>query len=310
MGSGRSDVATLASRARLREEQSEVTRRFSPVSWAVLAFVVVGPIGGILCLSTETRSSAPTAVGACLILLAVILVAKPIWDAVKPNVNRRASGEEAVRVYLRSVKMGWWKGAWSCLSNEARQGAVAQRPAIDTLAIDRESVAIKDRRDLKAIWNDFISGGRSILEIETGPLEAAGEDAARVRVRLVVDFNVNRAPYGSKARQGVGIFDKGFTRQVFVGRWPVYRRDGRWYVLDAGLPDDFKGERTDVVYPQCQVVRRDTAANSPDLPSLESSKFDQEVEAFWQSCANGDTSRATPQVCPSLPVAFTHGDPG
>lgn len=247
MSAGSTPAATLAARARQRQEQTDAVGKFSAASWICLAYTVLGPAVGVTCLSIQSSSNTPSAIGAVLIFAAVFTLVKVLWDLTKPNVSRRNTPADAVSAYLRALRMGWWAGAWACLSGDARSGGLARRPSITLLAIDPESAQLNRPADLKSVWRDFVSGGRRITRVEVRGTHQEGEDLATVTMDLELQFNVNRAPYGSKAREGVGLLDKGFTNVALTGSWPVYCRDGRWYVLDAGLPADIRSARTDLV---------------------------------------------------------------
>ena len=50
------------------------------------------------------------------------------------------------------------------------------------------------------------------------------------------------AGVGSKARKGGAVLRNQNMVRI-AARWPVYRRDGQWYMLCAGLPEGFKAAR-------------------------------------------------------------------
>ncbi|HEX7899976.1 MAG TPA: hypothetical protein VF950_19575 [Planctomycetota bacterium] len=241
-------LAGLAEKALTKPEEASAPPRIGPLSKGIgIAGAVAVAVGiALLCLVHMTSLAEKPKVGGPLqsagllgILVGPFLMIKLIYDLNKPSVAQRSQPAMALRAYLLSVRCGWWSGAAACLSWSAKEGSPARRQELPALDLDAIEVPIHDPSDLRDYWGGLLGGGRE-LSIDSVKAEPAGDDRAMVRGTLTVTIDLNKA--GARAREG-GRLIRNKNEVTFSGAWCAYRRDGLWYLLEAGLPEGTRIDR-------------------------------------------------------------------
>ncbi len=227
----------MVARAKSRPETLEPVRKFSRWTWVGFWTMVGAPVAGVLGLLAFRKPEEGLLVAVPMFLLAGIALARVIYDLTKPGEANRADPRTAVRAFFRSIAMGWWGGAESFLSWSAQEGISGRRPAIPLLNIESGPVSVGGRPGILEAWRCFTREGRSISGVSVGAPEADGPDAAWLPVELTLSYDIHRAPYGSPARMESGMV-RSHVHVRLTARWPVYRQDNRWFVLDPLIPAD------------------------------------------------------------------------
>ena len=202
-------------------------------SYRLLAFLL-GPVAGLVTV-------------AVLIKIAI--------EAFSGSPKHRVTPQQAVKCYIDMVKQQRWPEAVSCLSWVARNGSKVIRPAIPEIDLVQATFCIQRPADLKSYWADLDGGqklrGSRKMRCKVLGVESATDSTALVRVRLTVALDLATAKIGGSAWKSAPVVDTLLASAPFapalgfnwVGNgvsfsWPVYRRDGQWYLLQVGLPSE------------------------------------------------------------------------
>ena len=102
--------------------------------------------------------------------------------------------------------------------------------------------------DLANYWGDLTPSNLGLfspsrkLTYGVREPEKVREGVTIVPVELLITLDLRATGIGSKARKG-GVRIRGKNAVRIVGCWPVYERDGLWYLLGAGIPEGSKAAR-------------------------------------------------------------------
>jgi hypothetical protein len=186
-------------------------------------------------------------------ILTLAVLIKIAIEAFSGSPRHRDTPQKAVECYISMVKQQRWPEALSCLSWLARNGQNVIRPAIPEIDLARAAFRIQRPADLKSYWAD-LGGGQKLrgsrnMNCQVLGVEFATESSALVRVRISVMLDLATAALGGSAWKSASATDTLLASAPFVPAlgcnwvgngasysWPVYRRDGQWYLLQVGLP--------------------------------------------------------------------------
>jgi hypothetical protein len=239
---GHERLDRLMKKALEKQEDPTTPSRWTKVSKAFGIAGLVAVVGGIalVVLVTTTSLAEQPKVGGPIqgagmlgILLGPFFMIKFIYDLNKPAVADRSAPERSLHAYLQSVRAAWWAGAFSCLSWSAKDGSVARRDDLAALDLEETTISILSPVDLRDYWVQLLIGGRQ-LSVDRVRTTRVGEDRALLNAELIVTIDLNNA--GSRAREG-GALIRNKNVVQFNGTWCAYRREGLWYLLEAGLPE-------------------------------------------------------------------------
>ena len=206
------EYAELIKTAMTRPEDAKAPGRVAPTT-------VVALLVGVALIGLGTR------LGEIRILiflvggvLSVASVVKLLVDALQPPYDERPTPERAVKAYIAGVQRGRWAGAFACLSWVARDRRM-KLPAIAEVDVSAASVAPVDPDALGRYWAPFQGMARA-LTAEIRDVKAVSETLAIVTVDMKTEI----------LRVGGGR-----TSVAFCLAWPLYVREGRWYLIFGGL---------------------------------------------------------------------------
>jgi hypothetical protein len=185
-------------------------------------------------------------------LLTLATLIKIALEAFSGSPRNRETPEQAVACYIAMIQQQRWPEAMSCLSWIVTDGRDVLRPAIPEVDLAPAAFSLRSPADLGNYWRDFITGqalrGARRMACEILGVEKTSESSALVRVRFSLELNLATAAIGSEAwkrasvaRLLASVPGAGDSAPVPVGNilmfpWPVYRTQGRWYLLQVGFP--------------------------------------------------------------------------
>lgn len=210
---------------------------------------VVGLIGGaislVLCLTAEKESAIRVLSLLGIGVLGIMAVAgffKLLTELFRVSPRDRTTPEKALKAYLGSVNQQRWKAAFSCLSWAAKDGRDVMRPAMLEVELAEQTFQIRQAGDVREYWSDFVgmlkARGKRSFSYKLSAARRVSESVAIVPMGGSISMDTSTASLTSEVvrRHGPGALIK----VTFTCVWPVYERDGLWYLLMAGFPANFK----------------------------------------------------------------------
>ncbi len=151
-------------------------------------------------------------------VLAVAGALKLANEARQPSYDHRPTPERAVLAYIAGIEQGRWDGAFACLSWVVRDRRMRLPPMVE-VDVSAASVAPADPDALERYWAPFRGLSRSLTADIRGV-----KSVSDTLVIATVDMKAEVLRAGG-----------GGTSVAFCVAWPLYNRDGRWYLLSGGL---------------------------------------------------------------------------
>jgi hypothetical protein len=153
---------------------------------------IVFLILSILCVAFLATGESWAVMGIAFgLLIFPIFIVVAIRDLLAPNPRGRATSEQAVACYLKSVRRERYKAAWACLSEQARNNDVPL-PTKPNEPVSPQTTTLRDSTSVKTYWRSlcgkpgsFDTSRRRIAALKIGPAQGSGP----VR-RHVVGFRV------------------------------------------------------------------------------------------------------------------------
>jgi len=242
-GGSRESILALAAEAAKRPEDPNAPGKFALSTLVTLA---VGAVGLLVCLILVRVGLGPNTflAGLGAAVMGVVTVAgllKVLYEAVQTSPRDRTTPEKAIKAYFGSLKQLRWDAAASCLSWAAKRGTEIVRPAMPDVDLAEARFRISSEKELADYWYDFVgrfkSRGSRSLSCRAASTKQISDDVAYVVVEARVTIDLRTAALGGEARSRRE-FLSSVNAVSCSGRWPVYRRDGMWYLLSAGFPGD------------------------------------------------------------------------
>ncbi|MHC4252241.1 MAG: hypothetical protein ACYS9X_24245 [Planctomycetota bacterium] len=246
----RARALALAEKAVSRPEDPTAPGKFMASTIATLAVCVGGGLVAlvvVLLMEPEAPYRFLVGLGAVVLGLGALAgLLKFVGEAIQTSPRDRTTPEKALKAFLYSLEQLRWPAASACLSWAAKDGDEIGRPAMPDIDLEEARFTISGQGDLATYWNDFVgrfkSRGSRRLRYKVRSAKELSDTVALVPVEVGITLDMNTAALGGEARKRRG-FMSGFNSVRVNCRWPVYKREGLWYLLAAGLPEDMKVAR-------------------------------------------------------------------
>jgi hypothetical protein len=178
-------------------------------------------------------------------------------DLLSPSARARRSPEQALRCYLRSVKIGHWKAAHAALGDPARNESLTV-PRIQALRSERVAASMATPEGVERYWKGLVRPSQSMWRQLAGfwfqPLDHTGDVRRfRVKVKIHAFHQIHAFMLLFGILPGILViylfFMNRFTSEYEV---TLFKHESQWWLASGklGLP-----ERS-VPLPAAKVVKR------------------------------------------------------
>lgn len=237
-------AAALANEASTRPEDPTSPGKFMTSTLATLA---VGAVVGAGLLIARLVVGGGHTYAALMTILAVVagLVAltgllKVGQEALQVSPGGRTTPEKALKAYFGTLMQRRWDAAASCLSWLAKNDTAITLQAMPDVDLAAKQYTIGGTPDLVTYWGEFYGGfksrGSRFTTANVRRVQPISDTVSLVHVEVRISLDLRTADFGGEARKRRKLLS-GTNTVAGLCQWPVYLRDGLWYLLVPGFPE-------------------------------------------------------------------------